>query len=64
MDIKRTSSKGIIDVFITETNFNNAKIIHYFNHRLKDGPTKYNEGVPYELYETRLIKNFKKIHMF
>nr|WP_297704306.1 glycosyltransferase [uncultured Butyrivibrio sp.] len=40
--------------------FNNAKIIHYFNHRLKDGPTKYNEGVPYELYETRLIKNFKK----
>ena len=27
LDIKRTSSKGIIDVFITETNFNNAKII-------------------------------------
>ena len=27
LDIKKTSSKGIIDVFITETTFNNAKII-------------------------------------
>jgi hypothetical protein len=27
LDIKVSSSKGIVDVFITETNFNNAKII-------------------------------------
>ena len=27
LDIKRSSTKGITDVFITETNFNNAKII-------------------------------------
>ena len=27
LDIKKSSAKGIIDVFITETNFNNAKII-------------------------------------
>ena len=27
LDIKKTSTKGIVDVFITETNFNNAKII-------------------------------------
>ena len=27
LDIKKSSSKGIIDIFITETNFNNAKII-------------------------------------
>ena len=27
LDIKKSSSKGIVDVFVTETNFNNAKII-------------------------------------
>ena len=27
LDIKKSSAKGIVDVFITETNFNNAKII-------------------------------------
>ena len=27
LDINKSSRKGIIDVFITETNFNNAKII-------------------------------------
>ncbi len=39
---------------------NNAKILHYFNHRSEKGEAKYNEGVPYELHELRLIKELKE----
>lgn len=39
---------------------NNAKILHYFNHKSKEGSAKYNEGIPYELYELDLINDFKK----